>query len=648
MGASQETSRAKQSRERNSTPLSCLPRERLLRQTARSRPLLRPNYAPVQGFSRPRSLRARPRPPAAPPRRASSRGRARRALGGKLRAPSASMGRAGASASSSWARRGPGPRARPLRWRRVGPWALVHGRAGARKLGDVWSLFSFALLCSVVADFLLDSLDPRKRLGFKRNKIWLLSAASGGESRRYGSEEGIGEAPVLFMQRRKPARLLLLLPFTWSEERRRERERRPLLPAAGLSLSLLSLSFCSLTLSFCRPGKENGEMPFLESAFALLRPWAGGGESNGRPYFSFLFCRGRERLTAPLTPFLFFSLFRKCPGSRRGLVSLLRSLRPPNFDAPNAAGQTPPWITEEAPSSLAWLKPPLAAATAAARAVVLSLTMPMQSSATPAGTGDHALPLTAARFPNSIQWERSLETSEMTQQQAIGSLTTAWRQVKTERRFRLLYFFHFFPLRPRLRLTLCKPLKKNHFPLSLSFSSKSLVVPPRDRSAILGKRHALRPAPPETRRGLRQARGALRQSLGAEGRGRVGQGDAPGSALGVAGVGVVVRVIVIEREGFHHCHQRRHQQQQEQRSLASSGAAARAPGRSLPAPRGQEGARAPLPLGRRRGARCRPPPPHTRRGGRGRGRQGLRGGRGARRGRGFFEEGAPGPAEGEQ
>ena len=46
-----------------------------------SRPCLvpRPKYAPVQESSRPRSLRARRRPPAAPPRRVSNRGRVARA-----------------------------------------------------------------------------------------------------------------------------------------------------------------------------------------------------------------------------------------------------------------------------------------------------------------------------------------------------------------------------------------------------------------------------------------------------------------------------------------------------------------------------------------------------------------------------------------
>ena len=80
----------------------------------------------------------------------------------------------------------------------------------------------------------------------------------------------------------------------------------------------------------------------------------------------------------------------------------------------------------------------------------------------------------------------------------------------------------------------CSTLSASRFanhPLPLILFQKSLVVPPRDRGALQGKRHALRPAPPEARRGLRQARGALRQGVGAEGGGRVCQGDAPGGAL---------------------------------------------------------------------------------------------------------------------
>ena len=58
--------------------------------------------------------------------------------------------------------------------------------------------------------------------------------------------------------------------------------------------------------------------------------------------------------------------------------------------------------------------------------------VPVDSSATatPAGTGDRALPLTAVGFPSSIQWQRSRTASETTQRQAIGSRKTARWQVK--------------------------------------------------------------------------------------------------------------------------------------------------------------------------------------------------------------------------
>ena len=194
--------------------------KRLPRQTARSRPLLRPGYAPVQGSSRSRSLRARPRPPAAPPRRASSRGRARRAPGETPRAPSATMGRAGASASSSWARRGgPEARARPLRWRRVAPWGLSSwSRGGRREVRCLSFFFLFCFLLLAVWLIFFSRLSrPQKSSSFKhKNKIWLLFSASGGESRRqeeggrgkrrgarvFLQQTGVGLARLLFLPER--------------------------------------------------------------------------------------------------------------------------------------------------------------------------------------------------------------------------------------------------------------------------------------------------------------------------------------------------------------------------------------------------------------------------------------------------------------
>ena len=194
--------------------------KRLPRQTARSRPLLRPGYAPVQGSSRSRSLRARPRPPAAPPRRASSRGRARRAPGETPRAPSATMGRAGASASSSWARRGgPEARARPLRWRRVAPWGLSSwSRGGRREVRCLSFFFLFCFLLLAVWLIFFSRLSrPQKSSSFKhKNKIWVLFSASGGESRRqeeggrgkrrgarvFLQQTGVGLARLLFLPER--------------------------------------------------------------------------------------------------------------------------------------------------------------------------------------------------------------------------------------------------------------------------------------------------------------------------------------------------------------------------------------------------------------------------------------------------------------
>ena len=112
------------------------------------------------------------------------------------------------------------------------------------------------------------------------------------------------------------------------------------------------------------------------------------------------------------------------------------------------------------PLSSAWLKTPPAAA--AARAAALSLT-PMQSASMPAGTGDRALPLTAVAFPSSIHSERSREVPDTTQQRAIGSRTTARRQVKRAQIFVVSFLrliFSFF-LSLALASRFAKHSKKN-------------------------------------------------------------------------------------------------------------------------------------------------------------------------------------------
>ena len=86
----------------------------------------------------------------------------------------------------------------------------------------------------------------------------------------------------------------------------------------------------------------------------------------------------------------------------------------------------------------------------------------------PAGTGDRALPLTAVAFPSSIHSERSREVPDTTQQRAIGSRTTARRQVKRAQNLRRFFSSTYFFVLPlsRARVTLCKTLKKKLLLLS--------------------------------------------------------------------------------------------------------------------------------------------------------------------------------------